>query len=226
MKKKMGIILSIMALFLVIPPVVNFGVSTPSPYGFISIEKQDEWINFYAALIGGALTLIGVGWTIRYTEATRKEDLRRHEKELKVEFEKRDLDTKINLSAQYKPILTVSYDSDYTVIKYGVFKYDGFYINNILLLNDKVEIQPNEKRMSINLYVLNIGRGEAKNLKISSTIICPNGSEWKTEIRTYKEIYISNGLNLMFYKVLTKDEWEFYDNTTLDKPMNIYQNRL
>lgn len=122
------------------------GVSITSPFGFISNEKQDVWINFYAALIGGALTLIGVGWTIRYTDATRKDDQRRHEQEQKDEFEKRNLETKINLSAQYKPILTVVLDSDYSTIKSGVSKYDGFYINYILSLNDKVEMRQNEKR--------------------------------------------------------------------------------
>ena len=76
---------------------VHMGVSITSPFGFISNEKQDVWINFYAALIGGALTLIGVGWTIRYTDATRKDDQRRHEQEQKDEFEKRNLETKINL---------------------------------------------------------------------------------------------------------------------------------
>lgn len=222
MKKKIGIILSIVALFLVVPPVVHFWVSTPSPLGFIPREKQDVWISFYSALIGGALTLIGVGWTIRYTDDTRKEDLRRREQEQREEYEKRNMETKINLAAQYKPILTVVLDSDYSIIKSGVSKYDGFYINNILSLNDKVEMQHNEKRISVSLFLLNVGRGEAKNLKISSSILCPYGNEWQTEVRRYKDIYISNGLNLMLYKMLTRDEWEFYNNNVLNKPMNIY----
>ena len=222
MKKKIGIILGILALFLVVPPGVHFWVSTPSPLGFISSEKQDVWISFYSALIGGALTLIGVGWTIRYTDDTRKEDLRRREQEQREEYEKRNLETKINLAAQYKPILTVVLDSDYSIIKSGVYKYDGFYINNILSLNEKVEMQHNEKRISVSLLLLNVGRGEAKNLKISSSILCPYGIEWRTEVRRYKEIYTSNGLNLMLYKMLTRDEWEFYNNNVLNEPMNIY----
>lgn len=224
MKKKVGIILiTLLVLFYIVPLFVHLGVSVTSPFGFISNEKQDIWINFYAALIGGVLTLIGVGWTIRYTDATRKEDQRKHEQEQKDEFEKRNLETKINLSAQFKPILTISFDSNQIVdVKYGVSKYDGFYIKNIISLNDKVQFQSNEKRISFSLYVLNIGRGEANNLRIKSLIICPNGSEWKTEIREYKEIYSSNGLNLVFCKVLTQDEWMLYDNIILDEPMKIY----
>lgn len=223
MKKKIGIILiTFLVLFYIVPLFVHMGVSTISPFGFISNEKQDVWINFYAALIGGALTLIGVGWTIRYTDATRKDDQRRHEQEQKDEFEKRNLETKINLSAQYKPILTVVLDSDYSTIKSGVSKYDGFYINNILSLNDKVGMRQNEKRISISLFLLNIGRGEAKNLKISSVIFCPYGNEWRTESRACKEIYTSNGVNLILYKMLSQNEWEFYNNKFLSEPMNIY----
>lgn len=222
MKKKIGIILIILAFFLVAPPMVYFWVSTPSPLGFIPSEKQDVWISFYSALIGGVLTLIGVGLTIQYTDDTRKEDLRRKEREQREEYEKRNLEIKINLSAQYKPILTIALDSDYSIIKSGVSKYNGFYINNILSLNDKVEMQHNEKRISISLLLLNVGRGEAKNLKISSSILCPYGNEWRTEVRRYKEIYTSNGLNLMLYKMITQDEWEFYSNKFLTKPMDIY----
>lgn len=221
MKNKNRIILGILALFLVVPLIVHFFVSTSSPFGFISNEKQDVWISFYAALISGSLTLIGVGWTIRYTDTTRKEDLKIHEQELKDEYEKRNFETKKNLAAQYKPVFMIALDSEYTVTISGTPKYEGFYINNILSLNDKVEIQDNDKRISISLFLLNIGRGEARNLKIKSFITCPYGSEWTTEMRTYEEIYISNGLDLMLFKVLTKDEWKFYDNNVLKKPMNI-----
>ena len=36
----------------------------------------------------------------------------------------------------------------------------------------------NKKRISISLYVLNIGRGEANNIKISSLILDSKGSTW------------------------------------------------
>ena len=113
MKKKILILVSILVVFLAIPPFVNYWVSTPSPIGFIPIEKQEVWISFYASLIGSGITLLGVALTICYTDFTRKEDFRKHEQELKEEYEKRNNDTKINLSAQYKPILTVTFDSNY-----------------------------------------------------------------------------------------------------------------
>lgn len=102
MKKKILILVSILVVFLAIPPFVNYWVSTPSSIGFIPIEKQEVWISFYASLIGSGITLLGVALTICYTDFTRKEDFRKHEQELKEEYEKRNNDTKINLSAQYK----------------------------------------------------------------------------------------------------------------------------
>ena len=113
MKKKILILVSILVVFLAIPPFVNYWVSTPSSIGFIPIEKQEVWISFYASLIGSGITLLGVALTICYTDFTRKEDFRKHEQELKEEYEKRNNDTRINLSAQYKPILIVTFDSNY-----------------------------------------------------------------------------------------------------------------
>lgn len=50
MKKKILILVSILVVFLAIPPFVNYWVSTPSSIGFIPIEKQEVWISFYTEL--------------------------------------------------------------------------------------------------------------------------------------------------------------------------------
>lgn len=71
MKKKILILVSILVVFLAIPPFVNYWVSTPSPIGFIPIEKQEVWISFYASLIGSGITLLGVALTICYTDFTK-----------------------------------------------------------------------------------------------------------------------------------------------------------
>ena len=86
-------------------------------------------------------------WKACYTDFTRKEDFRKHEQEIKEEYEKRNNDTKINLSAQYKPILIVTFDSNYIDdIKFGMSKRPKFYIENTLSLNGKMEIQFNKKK--------------------------------------------------------------------------------
>lgn len=68
----------------------------------------------------------------------------------------------------------------------------------------KMKFKFNKKRISISLYVLNIGRGEANNIKISSLILDSKGSTWDTELRTYTEIATSSGICLMFYKELIR----------------------
>lgn len=147
MKKKILILVSILVVFLAIPPFVNYWVSTPSPIGFIPIEKQEVWISFYASLIGSGITLLGVALTICYTDFTRKEDFRKHEQELKEEYEK-EITIRELISAQYKPILIVTFDSNYIDdIKFGMSKRPKFYIENTLSLNGKMEIQFNKKEL-------------------------------------------------------------------------------
>lgn len=217
MKKKL--ILCILILFVIAPPIVHFIVSTPSPVGFISVDKQDVWINFYGALFGGTLTLLGVGWTIEYTENARKADRKKHEQEIAEEFNRRDLETKRNLSAQYKPILTIAFDSNFIEdIEFGLSKYDKVFVQNYVSLDNERNFEQNDKRLVINLSLLNIGRGEASDLTIKSVIITSDGEKWETVTRTYKEICTWSGINVEFCKMLTEDEWKKYNNK-LEKPL-------
>ena len=65
--------------FLLIPPVVNWTIRAEAPifpsfFNFITSENESAWIGFLGAIIGGAITLIGVAWTINYQEKLRKID--------------------------------------------------------------------------------------------------------------------------------------------------------
>lgn len=219
MKKKL--LLCILILFVMAPPTVNFIVSTKSPAGFISTDKQDVWIDFFGTLLGGTLTLWGVGWTIEYNESTRKADQKRREQEMVDEFDRRNLEIKKNLSAQYKPIMTICFDSDFVDdIKLGVSKYENFFIQNYIILDDNPQIEQDTKRLVISLSLLNIGRGEARDLTIHTTIITSEGEQWQTVTREHKEVYTSNGINMVFCKKLTDLDWEKYNNM-LEKPLVI-----
>ena len=216
-KKIILLFISVVVLFWGLPYLVNFIVLTPSPVGFITPDKQETWISFYGSLLGGILTLLGVGWTINYTNSIRKEDQKKHDEEIRKEYEKRDLENKKTLSSQYKPILTISFDSNYIEDKpFGVSTYKGYYIQNNISLVDNIK---NEKRLVISLFVFNIGRGEARKLKINSSIISADGEQWKTITRDYEEICASNGININFYKSLNKSEWDQYDNKILENPV-------
>ncbi|MBR4060028.1 MAG: hypothetical protein IKK03_09345 [Lachnospiraceae bacterium] len=216
------IMVGVVICFFIVSKAVDFFVTTPSPFGFILPEHQDTWINFYGALLGGTLTLLGVWWTIYYTEETRKEDQKKHENEIKDEFDRRNKETKRNLSAQYKPILTIAFNVDHIPdAKYGMSKYEDFVIQNNIGLVDIKKCDPNEKRLVVSLSVLNIGRGEAKDLIIYSSVMTPEGECWETIDGKYQEIYVSNGINIFFYKVLDEKTWEKYKNCKLEKPFII-----
>ncbi len=46
----------------------------PSFFGFINNSNRDARIDFFGAIIGGVLTLIGVAWTIVDQNTKRRED--------------------------------------------------------------------------------------------------------------------------------------------------------
>ena len=220
MKNYIFLFLGLLILFFLSPCFVSFIISTPSPIGFITVDQQEAWISFYGSLLGGILTLLGVGWTIFSTDLIRKKDQKKHEEEIKKEYERRDMEIKKSLSVQYKPILNISFNSDFITDKlFGVSTYKGFYIQNDMSLSDEIELK---KRIAISLFVLNIGRGEARKLKIESKIISANGEQWKTVTREYEELYISNGISINFYKILNEKEWKQYENNLLAQPVRMY----
>ena len=68
-------------VFALTPPFVNLLVNTeafifPSFFGFVIKENKDTWINFFGAIIGGGITLLGVAWTIIDQSNKRREDVK------------------------------------------------------------------------------------------------------------------------------------------------------
>ena len=57
-------------------PFVWYIVTIKSSVGFILPEHTDAWIGFFGSIIGGALTLFGVLWTINAQEKQRREDIK------------------------------------------------------------------------------------------------------------------------------------------------------
>lgn len=223
MKNKFIVLLISVFLLFFVPPFVSFIVSTPSLFGFILADEKSEWINLYGSIIGGALTLVGVGWTISYTESTRKRDQKNHEKELKEEFDRRNDETKNNLSAQYKPILDITCHPDFIHdnIKFGLSKRNHIYVQNSISLSNDISIKKQDKRINIYLMIQNIGRGEANDLIIESFIMGVDNENWETVTRSYKSLYVSNGIDIMYYRVVSNDEWKKYENKDLNNPLRI-----
>ena len=68
-------------VFVLIPPSINMAMNTkafilPQFFGFVTDENKNSWIGFYGALIGSAITLIGVMWTITDQYKKRAEDMK------------------------------------------------------------------------------------------------------------------------------------------------------
>lgn len=212
-----------MLLFIIVPPFINFIVSTPSLFGFILMNEKNEWISFYGSIIGGALTLAGVGWTISFTESIRRRDQKNRENERKEEFDRRNDEIKNNLSAQYKPILDITCHPDliHDNIKFGLSKHNNIYVKNSISLLDNDSIKKQDKRIIIALMIQNIGRGEANDITIKPCIFGTDNEMWKTVTRSYKSLYISNGIEITYYRVLSNDEWNKYENKNLNNPVKI-----
>ncbi|MBR5297163.1 MAG: hypothetical protein IKU29_04750, partial [Parabacteroides sp.] len=77
--KSLLLVVFVVIIFILTPPLINLVISTeafvfPSFFGFINDSNKDAWIDFFGAIIGGALTLIGVAWTINDQNNKRRED--------------------------------------------------------------------------------------------------------------------------------------------------------
>lgn len=63
------------------PPFISLMIKTkPILFadflGYVNSENADTWIGFYGDIIGGAITLLGVAWTIIDQNKKREEDLK------------------------------------------------------------------------------------------------------------------------------------------------------
>lgn len=63
-------ILLLIVIFIVIP--ISFYVENPLGLGFIPPDIAGNVLEYYGAILGGLLTLIGVAWTIKYVSDEKK----------------------------------------------------------------------------------------------------------------------------------------------------------
>lgn len=75
------IILVFAVLWIFVPPIINRMINTeallfPDFFGYVNSENADAWIGFYGAIIGGAITLVGVAWTIIDQNKKRVDDMK------------------------------------------------------------------------------------------------------------------------------------------------------
>ena len=185
----------------------------------VYLDLNVDYLAYAGAIVGGLFTVVGVTMTINYENDIRKEDQLRHDQEKQKEYEERNKEVKQNLSAQYKPILTTVFTPEtfpkeehfFVPHKYFDFKSQNFYK---ITRNFNIE----EKRYIVFIIsVLNIGRGEANDIKIHPfSIILDNEIKDKTIERNTSALYVSNRIDLTLTIEISDKEWDMYANKKMD----------
>ena len=138
----LGVIFIFLSIFIFMPIVLKWGITLLIDYKIISQSYDQSILNFYATVIGGLLTLVGVWMTIKHENEIKKEE---------------DL-------IKYKPILEVcgmneSQTCALREVKLGM----PFYSSN----NDEKKEEKHEKfyrdledNTTYRILIQNKGRGE------------------------------------------------------------------
>lgn len=130
----------------IVIPILPF---IQSPIGIFSKEDATLFLSYYgtivSGLIGGALTLSGVWWTIKKQEEQRKKDL----------------------AIQYRPYLKIEKkDIQFNAITEKQPIYEPDENNEPIFIKDEIV---DMSKFNVNISLKNIGRGEITKINISCT---------------------------------------------------------
>ena len=124
----------------------------------VYLDPNVDYLAYAGAIVGGLFTVVGVTMTINYENDIRKEDQQRHNQERKED-----------LSIQYRPILVMD-DDILFILSNQDFKIRIDESRKVNIL----EYANNQIRMKSYITIKNVGRGEAKNVSISSSFSINN----------------------------------------------------
>lgn len=185
-KHNYPMIIAAICFFAFVPPFINLLVTTTSPIGFITPDKQETWIGFFGSIIGGGTTLFGVWWTINDQKEQREKDL----------------------AIQYRPYLKV--DKSNIQFHSSFTKEPVFELNEndepIFIKNKIIDMS----KFDIAISLSNIGRGEITKVNISC-IYEDNyiSSNFKKKVL---DIMPNNSFNLSFNISLNNNEDFVYED--------------
>lgn len=172
----------------IVIPILPF---IQSPIGIFSKEDATLFLSYYGTIIsgvtGGALTLIGVIWTINYEKETRKEELAiKYKPFLQIK------NKKINFCHTYNNVPICDIDEK----------------NNILVTKDIVK---RDSHFNGEIKLSNIGRGEIIEASISCTHIDTflnlTLNEKISDIMPGDSFTFSFDISLKDYKNFLKEEY-------------------
>lgn len=186
MRKSQKIRIIILTIFIlgVFPITLYLILITPSNIGFINRSDVAAWIGYYAAILGGALTLLGVYATIRNHEISKKEEK----------------------AIQFKPILELASDSEipslipYREIGLGVTGYscNSSQPHKYIMINSK-------EKETFFFVIKNKGRGETSKAILKPLEVSEIDLDWTEGNRifsSYSESYIGEIVSNEYCKIL------------------------
>lgn len=180
-------------LFLAIAIIFPIIILLPSPIGIIPYETGLTLIGYGGSILGGFLTLYGVWWTIEDNKKQREEDQKRHDQERKED-----------LANQYKPYVSL--------IPQKNLQNEGIDIN------DYLEYDKTNKKYHFEIVYKNIGRGDAKNLRIQ--IYSGSISIYDSNKKGYADVFPDNLLHRLHFSM--NDDFIDYKTTRTFKVIFSY----
>lgn len=170
-------------LLVVFPAGLYFILTTPSRIGFIDRTEVGAWMGYYAAILGGSLTLLGVYATIKNQEKSKMEEK----------------------AVQFKPILDIATNSEiptpigYREVGLNVMGY------STKSKGESEYIFKNQTQKETFFFVLkNKGRGETSKAILKGLEITDGDLDWtgKNELYpSYGSSYIGEILSDGYIKI-------------------------
>ena len=177
-------------LFVVISPMfVNILVETRNPFGlgFIDDSNKDAWIGFFGAIIGGALTILGVLMTIN--------DQRKIYIQQQKEYEKQ---RRNDLAIQYQPWLIMNYTKKFKIHN---------YVSNKKNFNEQA--QPS---FSNGTYAFIIGEDNELNKKCMFDVEIKNVGDGLCYLSCINDIQIHFSSKILIkYRHLKREEYTNFE---------------
>ena len=217
LKKTTKYIIVAVLVLIVIPLALYLILTTPSRVGIVDRADVGAWIGYYGAVLGGAITLIGVWLTIKNQEKESRQEK----------------------SIQFKPILNLKDIQShkklivYREVELGVPRYSSeSHSSQYFLFNQN-------NKIPFYLTIKNDGRGETSSGYLKTFEPVYNSINWTDKHNLYPTIsanqYIGELLsgqelgikiNLPPYLLIRKEVYSEKDEVELDTILEITYNDM
>lgn len=186
-KDEIFLILIIFSVLFLSGPIIILFITGKITFSFINQKNINTWIGYYGTVIGGAITMVGVWWTLntqqKQFEKNLKEqkqisdiDLQESKRQFEIQLQKKneELDEikksqKNELILLYKPIIDISFSKPIETL-------GGMLTFNMILENvgrgEAIDISANTKQLNGPAYLLFPNNHSIKIIPKGKKMIC------------------------------------------------------